>query len=446
MAHFEFFKQLGFANDANFSTGTNIGDPTKVAPSSARIAEGFTPDQLPAEWLNWVLNYLGNKPAEVSLHRAMSEWSIRALIQDENVGELTNGAGGVDYTDERSIAVADKGGQAVCEHYVANATSETSQVPMLVTIGGQGDILISNDGNFQLPSNVITPVSPPSGASWIWCLGSYPSVGGVSGRIFVAQPGSSDIVYFNTPSAPTTVSTSLAGITAIHANASPLGRVFIGGWGASNQIAHSDNLGATWTNHTVAAWAANVAHSILTIASSTAGGNLTVIAAARQENTLAVSTDGGNSWSTVAPGVTVPAGSHGIYGIAWSEFHGKFICVGTDGYALSTNGTAWTVYSTVTGLTTLEMGMAARGRAVACIGPVTAILCRTLRDTLPCDGVFYTTDFLNWRFYAFGAVYSVAGQVTQLAPVGARLAAVGNGTLCLSGVVASAIPEATFAP
>lgn len=35
------------------------GDPTKVDPGTPRKAEGFVPDKLPAEWLNWMLNALG---------------------------------------------------------------------------------------------------------------------------------------------------------------------------------------------------------------------------------------------------------------------------------------------------------------------------------------------------------------------------------------------------
>lgn len=51
----------------DFATVTNYpadgdpwaGDPTKVDPSSPRRAEGFEPDSLPAEWINYMLNNHG---------------------------------------------------------------------------------------------------------------------------------------------------------------------------------------------------------------------------------------------------------------------------------------------------------------------------------------------------------------------------------------------------
>ncbi len=50
-----------FATDATFAADgdTWSGDPNKVDPGSGRVAEGFEPTTLPAEWLNWQLNLLG---------------------------------------------------------------------------------------------------------------------------------------------------------------------------------------------------------------------------------------------------------------------------------------------------------------------------------------------------------------------------------------------------
>lgn len=49
-----------FAGNATYG-GTDpwSGDPTKVDPGTPRKAEGFVPDKLPAEWLNWLLNAIG---------------------------------------------------------------------------------------------------------------------------------------------------------------------------------------------------------------------------------------------------------------------------------------------------------------------------------------------------------------------------------------------------
>lgn len=50
-----------FATDSVYQSDGDDwgGDPTKATPSAGRIAEGFEPDSLPAEWLNYVLNLLG---------------------------------------------------------------------------------------------------------------------------------------------------------------------------------------------------------------------------------------------------------------------------------------------------------------------------------------------------------------------------------------------------
>lgn len=50
-----------FATDANFAADGDSwsGSPTKVDPGAGRKAEGFEPDTLPAEWLNWMLNNHG---------------------------------------------------------------------------------------------------------------------------------------------------------------------------------------------------------------------------------------------------------------------------------------------------------------------------------------------------------------------------------------------------
>jgi len=50
-----------FATDANYPADGDpwASDPTKVDPGSSRRAEGFEPDVLPAEWLNYMLNNHG---------------------------------------------------------------------------------------------------------------------------------------------------------------------------------------------------------------------------------------------------------------------------------------------------------------------------------------------------------------------------------------------------
>jgi hypothetical protein len=50
-----------FATDATFAADgdTWSGDPTKADPGASRAAEGYEPDTLPAEWLNWQFNLVG---------------------------------------------------------------------------------------------------------------------------------------------------------------------------------------------------------------------------------------------------------------------------------------------------------------------------------------------------------------------------------------------------
>lgn len=54
-----------FATDASY-TGIDpwSGDPTRQDPGSPRRAQGFTPDTLPAEWLNW----------EIGIHGDWAKW------------------------------------------------------------------------------------------------------------------------------------------------------------------------------------------------------------------------------------------------------------------------------------------------------------------------------------------------------------------------------------
>lgn len=51
-----------FATDATFDLDgeTWEGDANKIDPGAPRVAEGFEPTTLPAEWLNWQLNLLGS--------------------------------------------------------------------------------------------------------------------------------------------------------------------------------------------------------------------------------------------------------------------------------------------------------------------------------------------------------------------------------------------------
>lgn len=66
---------LPFATDANFAADgdTWSGSPTKANPGASRRAEGYEPDTLPAEWLNWQLNLLGQA----------SEWAVTLLDANE---------------------------------------------------------------------------------------------------------------------------------------------------------------------------------------------------------------------------------------------------------------------------------------------------------------------------------------------------------------------------
>lgn len=50
-----------FATDANFAADGDSwsGSPTKLDPGVGRRAEGFEPDTLPAEWLNYMINLHG---------------------------------------------------------------------------------------------------------------------------------------------------------------------------------------------------------------------------------------------------------------------------------------------------------------------------------------------------------------------------------------------------
>ena len=56
------FADPRFATDAAFDMDgeTWEGDANKVDPGAPRVAEGFEPTTLPAEWLNWQLNLLGS--------------------------------------------------------------------------------------------------------------------------------------------------------------------------------------------------------------------------------------------------------------------------------------------------------------------------------------------------------------------------------------------------
>lgn len=51
---------IAFATDATYGGADPwSGDPTKVNPGGSRTEEGYEPDLLPAEWLNWQLNLIG---------------------------------------------------------------------------------------------------------------------------------------------------------------------------------------------------------------------------------------------------------------------------------------------------------------------------------------------------------------------------------------------------
>lgn len=61
-----------FATAAAFTVDGDTwgGDPTKVDPGAARRAEGFEPDTLPAEWLNFQLGLLGDWDTWLEAERA----------------------------------------------------------------------------------------------------------------------------------------------------------------------------------------------------------------------------------------------------------------------------------------------------------------------------------------------------------------------------------------
>lgn len=66
---------LPFATDAVFASDgdTWSGAANKVDPGNSREAEGFEPDTLPAEWLNWRLNLMGQA----------TEWAVTLLDANE---------------------------------------------------------------------------------------------------------------------------------------------------------------------------------------------------------------------------------------------------------------------------------------------------------------------------------------------------------------------------
>jgi hypothetical protein len=70
-----------FATDATYTLDgdTWSGDPTKVNPGVGRLAEGYEPDLLPAEWLNFQLGLIG-------------DWLAWGLGGGRSVSKLVSGA------------------------------------------------------------------------------------------------------------------------------------------------------------------------------------------------------------------------------------------------------------------------------------------------------------------------------------------------------------------
>lgn len=60
-----------WALDASFASDGDAwaGDANKSSPGAGRIAEGFEPTSLPAEWLNWILNNHGSWAAWLEAER-----------------------------------------------------------------------------------------------------------------------------------------------------------------------------------------------------------------------------------------------------------------------------------------------------------------------------------------------------------------------------------------
>lgn len=452
MAHFRFVQKLGWASDANYPAGAHAwnGLPTKVAPSAAAIAGGVTPDQFPAERFNWVINFLGDNPVEFAMHRAMQEWDARIMMPDADISTLTVGLGSGRSSEDQARALSARGGETVIAHYILNsaASPRVSQAPSLWTVDATGQVLYSFDQGLHWGvSGTISPATPAAGVQFPYSSCSVDAVGATAGRVIFGVSGSSTIYLF-TPAAPggSSFVSTMPGISAMHFNASPLNRAFAGGWHATTPIETNDSGGiGAWTARTISGWATAIASRITAIVS--ADNSNCVVATARNQATVAVSSDGGNSWSLVAPGVTAPSG--GSYAIAWNEYHKLFVLSGTTGFATSPTGATgtWTVYTATTGPTPSEMAVVFNGRGAVAIGPITAFLCWPTRETVVTPGIFWTTDFLSWQYTGLGFLTGDPPPL-QMAVVGSRLAAFtrDSGVLHLSGALGLPLAEATYSP
>lgn len=91
----------GFATDATFAADgdTWSGAPTKADPGAGRKAEGYEPDTLPAEWLNWQLNLIGKWLV------ALLGLSARCTVVDRGTWTFNNPtAAGFGYTSTANAA------------------------------------------------------------------------------------------------------------------------------------------------------------------------------------------------------------------------------------------------------------------------------------------------------------------------------------------------------
>lgn len=90
-----------FATDATFAADGDSwsGDPTKVDPGAGRKAEGFEPDTLPAEWLNWILNNHG-------------EWAIWLEAERARIAAIVDPPGSLKtfQIDASAFAIRDNSG------------------------------------------------------------------------------------------------------------------------------------------------------------------------------------------------------------------------------------------------------------------------------------------------------------------------------------------------
>lgn len=284
-----------FSSDTNYPAGADPwnGTPTKVDPGAGSTAAGWEPEDLPpAQWLNYILNNLGQWAEHLRLtsprKMQVSTWRVGGAA-DAYTSTLYDGAVADDDPNE------------------------------IVVVGTTGEIQHSEDGG-------ATWTSAKSSGSTLYCVAHASAeteewiAGGVGGALFSSSNGT------------TWTSRSLGGgapyntydVRSVVHDGSQY--VLVGG----NGLVQTSPDGITWTNQSFDSWSG----SMYNIA-----WNGSVFVSVGATGAIQSSPDG-STWTLEANDGTL---TDDIYSVVWDGDAGLFLISGqNDLLQTSPDGSTWT--------------------------------------------------------------------------------------------------------